>query len=463
MVGLRTTIFAFTLVLMAGGALASPSEIPFGENKKLGISFQVEGGQDWCGSKVTVSLNAKKSKVLTENSEEFQHMLGRIRAIIEGYCPEAGTISFLGNAGGTEVSVGESARFTNWMYVPHKIGGKQASCAGPDDVALCAQRWSVFFKAREIFSRPGFEKVLLTRYLSTDAGADVEFTAGSASGRVSFISSETGIPFKSSAEFVEYQMNKLRDRCAGDFASDELEMLDPSSSMQGASCSTVSTRQRTYFLIRQTTNGFEVTGFSDFTPDGNTARELAVRFAAAVRGEPASKAGWAKLKSDTFDNIEYPTPEKSPCAEEIERYLGLESKAVAIRLWPDGERGSETLTLGVFIGKPAQLEPDRWRMRVKLRPFERDSLWIGAVQGSWLVFKILEHGNQKSFQNQLFVARSSSTCAPLRGANRVSVASMPKRAVQLFAEGLGIKAEAGSSDKELRASLEQWSLSGIDQ
>jgi len=463
MVGLRAPVFGLLSLLMVGEAFASPSEIPFGENKKLGITFQVNGGQEWCAPQVKVSLKAEKPLVFTENSEEFQHMLGRIRAVIEGFCPEAGRLLFQGESGGKTVTVGESARYTNWVYVPHTVAGKRPPCTGPENAALCDQRWDVFMAMRDVFSQPGFEKAVLTRYLTTEGGADAEFVAGNASGRVSFLPFESGVPFKTSTEFVKYQIDKLRKQCNGTFTPDGLEALDSSSTLQGASCATVTKSQHTYFLIRQTPKGFEVTGFSDFTQDGNAARQLATRFAAVVTHTTITQTGWAEVKSDTFPDAEYPTLQGSPCAKAVEGYVGLDSKAVAVRLWPEGERGSEEVALGVFVGNPPQIAPDRWRIRVKLRPFERDNVWVGAVRGSWLVFKIIEESGRRRFQNQLFVARSSSTCTPLKGTNDVTVANMPTRAVELFAEGIGIHAEASGSEKALRAALEQWSMSETSQ
>lgn len=456
MVGLRSSVFSLISLLMVGAAFAAPTEIPFGENKKLGVSFQVNGGQEWCSPKVKISLDAKKPSVLTENSEEFQHMLGRIRAIVEGSCPQVRLIHYQGMANGAEVTIGESAQFTNWVYVPQKIEGKRPPCAGPDNPALCDQRWNVFLANQIVFARPGFEKLVVTRYLTTEEGADIEFVAGDASGRVSFVNFESGVPFKTSTEFVEYQVQKLRSQCTGTFTEGEVNVLDLSSTMQGVTCATGTAFQHSYFLIRQAPAGFEVTGFSDFTRDGNAARQLAARFAAVVTRAPIVETGWPDVKSDVFLDSSYPKLGDSPCGQTIESYVGLDSKAVAVRVLPEGERDSQQLTLRVFVGDPQQIKSDRWRMRVKLHASEIDNVWMAADLASWLVFKIEGGPGGRYFENQLFLVDGPS-CAPLRGTNKVTVASMPTRAVELFAEGLGITATADGSETALRAALEQWS------
>ncbi len=450
-------LYTFFALSLPGAVSAAPGEPPRGKNEKLNIGFVTEGGSHWCGTSARVTLTAKTAKPLQNNTEEFQQMLGRIRGILQGECPQIRYVGFDGQVKGSEVSSGESAELTDWRYVPFSMNGKQVPCQGPSDVPLCDQRWSAYNEVRSLFLDPAFKPMKLTRFLTTDPGADVEFAYSDATGRVAFVPSAK-VPFRTSSEFITQQIEQTSRQCSGRIALTEQLALEGQSALQGVNCEGRDEFSHTFFFIRSVDDGFLIIALSDFTPEGKSGLHFASQLQAKLQGRRPQGA-WDAIVSDQFSYLQISNFVQSPCEMELNKFAKLDERPVAVRLRQELQGDAGMVAFTVLAGKN-DLIKDAWRMRMRnLTSPEKDLLQPATLRAIWLVFKVVESGGLRQFENQLFVTNSATSCVLFRGPNLVTVENMPQRAVELYTNALNLGQQDMSADDSRRA-LTRWGASG---
>ncbi|WP_104668767.1 hypothetical protein [Ensifer adhaerens] len=416
------------------------------------ISFQVDGGAGWCNKGVTVRLKASSPDVLTDGSEPFQQMLGRIRAIIEGDCSKVRNIGFYGRTKSDEVSVGESSKLTDWVYVPFKLHGKPADCKGPSNSSLCAQRWRVFNDVRGLFLKGAFSEAVLTRYLSTDEGADAEFVSGDARGRVAFVPLTSGVPFTDAAAFARQQIEQQSQRCKGEYVKGELASLSNGAASQGGTCRTTDRKTHSHFVISKAPDGFEVIAFSDFTEKGMSGRRLAAELNAVLSG---TELPWSDIKHEN-PNDGKPGFAASGCPAVAQEFAELGSRPVAIRLVSERTDEPGLWALRTATNARGETSKDAWKMRIRnISDAEQATLQQGEKFGYWLLYRITENGQGIQFENQLYVGQANTECTPFRTPKVVRADSLPNHVNELYVDNLDLL-PADSSPEGKRATLQQW-------
>ncbi|WP_141402149.1 hypothetical protein [Rhizobium subbaraonis] len=401
---------------------------------------------------MTVRLRAASANVLTDGSEQFQQMLGRIRAIIEGDCQKVRNIGFYGRTKGGEVSVGESSKLTDWVYVPFKLHGSPAVCKGPSNDDLCGQRWRVFHDIRGLFLKGAFSEAVLTRYLSTDEGADAEFVSGDARGRVAFVPLTTGIPFADAATFLQQQIQQQSQRCKGGYTQGELTPLGNDAASQGGTCRTTDRTTHSHFVISKAPDGFEVIAFSDFTEKGMSGRRLAAELNAVLSG---TELAWSDIKHESR-NDGTPGFTGSACSSAAQEFALLGSRPVAIRLVSERTDEPGQWALRTATNARGETSRDAWQMRIRnLTDAEYATVQRGDKFGYWLLYRLAEDRRGIQFESQLYVGQSSTECVPFRAPRAVSAESLPNHIAELYADNLDLHS-GDDSLKGKRAALQQW-------
>ncbi|WP_105405467.1 hypothetical protein [Neorhizobium sp. T7_12] len=437
-------------ILLATGANAAPVEAPHGQSQQLPISFQVRGGAAWCNKGVTVDLKSKDAGVLTDGSEAFQQMLGRIRSGIESECPQVRNIGFYGRATKGEVAIGESLKVTDWIYVPFKVDGKRPDCEGPLNGELCNQRWRVFNDIRSLFLDGAFSQGILTRFLSTREGADAEFVSGEAKGRVAFVPTTSGVPFKTAAEFVGQQIDQTAKNCQGQVTKTQNEAFNAQTSYQSLTCQSADEAAHTHFVIFQSPDGFEITAFSDYTLSGISGQRLATELRAALGRTPVP---WSDIKIIEHGDSP-PTLHAGACLARADEFAGVGNRPVAIRTRSEQASLSDQFAVRIDQTGQSQTVGDTWQMRLRnLNASERKYLDNSRRFGSWLVYRAVESDRGHIFENQLFAATSPTSCEAIRSPNQVEVANLPVGIVDLYVDNLDL---AKTAPKEKRQVLKQW-------
>lgn len=444
----------FCLLAMAAHA-ASSSTAPQGRNPKLDIAFQVEGNTRWCGATVKVTLKAKAPSLLQQPSEEFQQMIGRIRGIIQGECPEVRSLAVSGLVKSKIVSSANVDDLTGWRYIPSPSENRAAQCVGPENAALCAQRWSVFDRLRTMFIKDGLRRFQLTTFLTTEGASDAEFQYGDASGRVRYLPIPSGQQAPALVDLVNRQIEGLASQCTGTSLKGEAVSFTKESVGRKISCQTDTEIRHSYFVINQlgTAAGFDVYAFADFTNEGLMGDQLFQRFRTGLNEENEPVSQWDRVYDDTFPELAIPNLQVSVCKAVAEKFGSVADKMIAVRLRPVGTAREE---LSFQVLRTDNGKPDSWRMNFNdLPPVDLEAVRKSTALATWLVFKAVERPNGRYFENQLLGINAENVCVAVTPPTSIDVDQMPLKAVKLYQKHLSLKV-AKEDQGVIRNALRVW-------
>ncbi len=445
----RSLLYSLTFCAIGAAQAASISSAPNGKNSKLDVAFQVEGGTHWCNNVVTITLTAKTAAPLREQPEEFQQMVGRIRGIIQGDCPQVRTISFHGRVGNAEISTAEAADFTGWRYLARPVGNAGLTCSGPDNPRLCDQRAGVFTRLRSLFMNDGFRRARLTALLDTKDQVDAEFRYVDAEGRVRFVPLPQGQQAPSPLNIVKRQIDGLAAKCAGTFQKSEAATLGTAAG-QSLTCTTGNETHHSYFIIQPIgSSGLDILAFTDFTVAGLSGAQLYDLIKRVLLKVPNPDSDWDRIHDDTFSGLAIPNLTVSSCGPVAEKTGTVNDKMVAVRLRPADSKSKE-FVLQVLDSGTAKA--DTWRMNFGVNG---NAIKSASSLASWLVFRSVEDNAGRHFENQLVGINARNECAVLTTPARVSIEQMPVRAVQLYTKHLGLPVNPNDTEP-LRAALREW-------
>ena len=271
-------ILALAAALLAAApcaAAARNTEAPYGSSKPLGIDFEARGGDDWCGREVHVALTSEDTSRLTGNSEPFQQMLGRIRAVIQGSCKEVEIIRYLGIVDGEVVSEGLAAAFNRWAYLPWSVMGNPLSCGA--DAETCVRRRSVFARLEKMLVGLDGGHVTLESYLSPGDGPDATFSLGKVRGTVRAVTPAARIPIRYllPQDYLAPMFARLSKECQGTYKRQKLADLGEAVSYGTAACQMKKGRQTYFMIVKKYETDFLVIAFTDFSKRPDAGLKLA--------------------------------------------------------------------------------------------------------------------------------------------------------------------------------------------
>lgn len=211
--------FLYALILLTAGATATAAEPVRGRSRDLGISFELAGGEQWCGALVTVQLTADNASAYQPEGMPFLQMIGRIRAIINDQCASVERILLEGRVQGKKVFGAEMTRLTRWRRVirldPETM---RPLCASDGQDRLeCDKRLAAYATVTQMMRGPAFADVEITSFLEDRTDLHLAWQGNGAFGALKITHrSEYDNRYTSNAAFADANLQSVERVCLGE-------------------------------------------------------------------------------------------------------------------------------------------------------------------------------------------------------------------------------------------------------
>lgn len=207
------------LALCSLATAVDAAEAPRGRSQELGISFEVTGGDRWCGRTIRIVLTGAGEGVYDLTQEPLRKMVGRIWTIALGECDDVRRVVFDGRKNGVLRNRFEMTRLTGWRhYVPLATNSDEPVCTPPlAGTDACRKRVVAYLAARKLFDRRAFDAAVLSTFVNIqpEATAHVIWRDGDVVGKLTVIEQSKIIEAASSlAGFADALARGLAEQCA---------------------------------------------------------------------------------------------------------------------------------------------------------------------------------------------------------------------------------------------------------
>lgn len=211
----RTARFSICAILVVAVSVEiAIGEVVRGASKELKIQFQVQGGADWCDSRVKIRLTASSATAFQPETIPFLRMIGRIRAVVLVQCPTIEDIIFDGAVSGRVVFAAETSRLTKWRrFISLDSKTRRPECPPAVAVAMCNAQIDAYMTAQKLMRGRAFDETDWTSVLEPEAN-DLAFKAKGVVGKLRIVSrTDPDNSFSTAAQFASAIIADIRVGC----------------------------------------------------------------------------------------------------------------------------------------------------------------------------------------------------------------------------------------------------------
>ena len=228
-----------------------------GRSDDLNITFQAEGGDQWCGSTVRITMSANDDSSFAKSTERFQQMIGRLRGAVtsKSECPKVEKIALEGRVADRVVYAAETSRLARWLLIEYDLITGRPKCFKSDmDRLQCDKYVEAFILAQSVMSQKGFGGVTFTQMLSIGTqDSDLEWKSGEGVGKLKIVDLEAmkaaGAPSNEIAKAIADGRKQICQNSGGRVVEEISDTHGRDLAREGLTCSQGAAKRVEHFIV----------------------------------------------------------------------------------------------------------------------------------------------------------------------------------------------------------------------